>query len=152
MQSDLVTKILASAILIFPPIVSAMSCAISDTAQLAFGRYEPTSSSPADIQGTFYLECNPAFPGEILNVQVRLLPSFPASMTMRNIRTGEWLRYTLYRDPGRMIPVFSDEIFNLRMPLAVATRFPITLYARISPGQDVVTGIYRSRLNMLVEY
>lgn len=152
MYCSLIQVLVVSVALLFGSTASAMTCGLSGAAQLVFGRYEPWSESPNDIQGTFYLECTPDFPGEMLNINVRLLPSFPASMTLRNIRTGEWLRYTLYRDPGRTVPIFGDELFDLRTPLAVPTRFPVTLYGRISPGQNVGIGLYRSRLNMLIQY
>ncbi len=149
----LAIRIAAFLATLFPgAMASAMSCGLSGTPQLAFGRYAPWSSSVHDVQGTFYLECTPASPGEILNVRVTLLPSFPGSMTMRNIATGEWLRFTLYQDPGRMTPVYGDLLFALRTPLAVSTRFPITLYGRIAAGQNVTVGRYRSRLTVLVEY
>lgn len=141
-----------AAMLLATSMASAMNCIIADAPQLAFGRYAPSSSLAHDMQATFYLECAPARPGEVMNVSIRLLPNFPGGLTMRHIATGEWLRFTLYQDPGRTMPLFGDVLFSLRAPLAATTRFPVTLYGRISAGQNVAAGRYRSRLTLQVDY
>ncbi len=139
-------------ILMSAPLAGAMNCVLASAPQLAFGRYEPWSASPQDIQGTVSIECTPARTGEVMDVRVKLVPISSGRMAMRNQETGELLQFRLYRDPARATPVFDDLIFELRAPLAVRTTIPITLYGRIPPGQNAAVGNYRARFTVLLDY
>ncbi len=144
--------VLLVAFLAAGPAAIAMSCFLSGAPQIVFGRYEPWLSSSHDVQGTFFIECTPATSGEVMDIRVKLLSTTPGRMTMRNLDTGELLRFHLYLDPTRAVPVQDNLLFELRAPLAVTTRFPITLYGRIPAGQNVAVGSYRARFTVILDF
>lgn len=131
---------------------AAMSCVASSGTQLVFGRYDPWSPSHHDMLGTVEIVCTPASPGEIADVTVRLQSYQPGPLFMRNLDTGEQLRFDLYQDAARARPLVDGLLFSLRVPLAVPLTFPFTLYGRIPAGQQIGVGRYSTALTVLVEY
>jgi len=142
----------AAVTLLAAAVTNAMTCGMWNAPQLAFGDYSPFSMSPHDIQGSLQIECTPASPGEILNLRVRLLGEHSDSRSMRHSATGEALRFQLYKDLGRTVPITDDLLFTLRTPLVTTTRIPIVIYGRIAPRQNVVVGRYRSGIMMQLDF
>ncbi len=130
--------------------VQAMSCGIASAPQLSFGHYDPLSPIPLDIQTSFSIQCTPAFPGEALNLGISLVGS-PEAWTARNSQTGDTLRFSLYRDPARALPLHDDTL-QLASVLAGTTTLTIPLYGRIPARQSVSVGNYQMMITVRMSY
>lgn len=142
--------IMASAMLLCSSSVHAMSCSMTSTPQLSFGHYDPLSPIPLDIQGSLSIHCTPAFPGESLNLGISFV-DLAENFIARNLQSGDTLRFNLYKDPARALPL-GDETLQLASVLAGATTLTIPLYGRVPARQSVAVGQYQSLVTVKMNY
>lgn len=142
--------IMASAMILVSSSVRAMSCAITNAPQLSFGHYDPLSPIPLDVQTSFSIQCTPAFPGEALDLGLSFAGP-PETWAARNSQTGETLRFSLYKDPARALPLHDDTL-QLASVLASTTTLTIPLYGRVPARQSVSVGQYQLVVTVRMNY
>lgn len=131
--------------------VQAMNCNIVSSPQFSFGHYDPLSPVALDVQAGLLVQCTPAFPGEVLNLQAGIVGS-TQSMRMQGIQTGEWLRFSLYADPARTRPIDGQQPLLVRFPLMRTLLLSLPVYGRIPAGQPVSAGSYRMDFSVVLDY
>lgn len=129
----------------------AMSCRVVSSPQFTFGRYDPLSPIALDVQANFVVQCTPAFPGEVLNLQLSLT-STSHPLQMQNVQTGEWLKFSLYADAARTRPIDSEQMMLLRFPLVTTMLLSLPVYGKIPARQGVSVGSYRMNLGVILSY
>lgn len=130
-------------------VADAMICRIWEKSSLNFGSYSPQSAEPQEVVGTLEVECTPLYPGETLNLQVKV---DIGSLRMRNSKTGEILAYRLFQDAARSQPISGDVLFSQRLKLRVTTKIPIIFYGVIPARQNVSVGTYRVNLPIYLDF
>lgn len=126
---------------------AGISCDV-DSAALAFGMYDPSSSRPTDGTGTVRLHCTSlatATPGGA-SVAMTITPTSNRKM----VRNGDTLHYGIYSNSARTVnwgdgaaapmlstgPMQANETKNLQF----------TLYGLIPPLQNIAAGHYSDNL------
>lgn len=132
--------------------VNAMSCFGEDEPVFVFGAYDPQLHEHHDVQTIFHIYCMPAYRGEQLNLNIRLNGITTDALRMRNLETGEWLRFAVYKDPAHSQPIDSLNSISLSMPLLVPTTLAVPVYGRIPARQDVSVGSYLLPLSVSMTY
>ncbi len=130
-------------------VADAMICRIWEKSSLDFGSYSPQAMDPQEVIGTLEVECTPLYPGETLNLQVKV---DIGSLRMRNAKTGEILAYRLFQDAAKSQPIAGDVLFSQRLKLRVTTKIPITFYGIIPARQNVSAGTYRVSLPIYLDF
>jgi spore coat protein U-like protein len=117
------------------------NCSI-DTTTVAFGNYDPAvahASSPLDGTGTVTITCTKG-----TTSTVGLDVGSNASGSTRRMSNGsDFLSYELYQNGGRTV-VWGNSGGDLHAPGAAPSSAPraITVYGRVTGGQDVGVGSY----------
>ncbi len=128
-----------------------MNCQIVSSPQFTFGHYDPLSPMALDVQASFLVQCTPAFPGEVLNLQVRLAGT-PQPLQMQNLQTGEWLKFSIYADPARTRLIDNQQTLVLRFPLVTSTLLSLPVYGRVPARQPVSVGSYQMNISVILTY
>jgi spore coat protein U-like protein len=71
---------------------------------------------------------------------------------MRNLDTGEWLQFSVYKDPARSQPIDALNGLSLNFPLMAPTTLSIPVYGRIPARQDVAVGSYHWPVSITLSY
>lgn len=134
----------------------AMFCAPLGSGGLVIGHYQPLHAMPLDAQTSFAIECIPAFPGESLNLNVRLPTAGSGRLQLSNLQAGTSAAGTmavqLYRDAARQLPLDEQATFSFRDRPLIPTRYTVSLFARVPARQDAATGLYRLPLTVIIDY
>ncbi len=143
----------ASAVLVCAVRAEAASCSVSTTS-VAFGTYDVFSSSPADTTGSVSFTCNGA-----ASIEIRLDKGVGSGANFSRRRlTGpasDTLNYNLYLDASRST-IWGDgtgstsKYTNANPP--INTPVVVTIYGRISAGQDVSTGAYTDSVTVTINF
>jgi spore coat protein U-like protein len=131
---------------------TAMFCYGESVPQFVFGQYDPHHHEPHDVQTVFSIRCTPAYRGEALNLMIRLTNASNGPLRMRNLDTGEWLQFSVYKDPARSQPIDALNGLSLNFPLMAPTTLSIPVYGRIPAGQDVSVGSYHLPVSITLSY
>lgn len=135
------------------PIAHAASCYPLNTPRLAFAPYQPISGYPEDIETIIDFFCAPAFQGNQLHVSVSVQDNFQAPAYQLRNAVGDTVRYGLFIDPARSIPLTGNMTIPLRDVNPSTKTFSIVLYGRIFANQRTAgVGHYRSSVNLLLNY
>lgn len=123
------------------------SCAISTTAALDFGAYDPAvanASADLDGSGTISVTCTSGAPvaitlGQGANADTGSTDAAPA----RRMGDGgtNYLSYTLYSDSGRSTIWGNDATVDIETT-GTGTAEAHTVYGRVAGGQNVPAGSY----------
>ncbi len=134
----------------------AMFCTPLGSGGLVIGHYQPLQATPLDTQASFAIECIPAVPGESLNMNVRLPSAGSGRLHLGNLQAGTQgagtLTVDLYRDAARQVPLDEQVTINFRDRPLIPTRYTVSLFARVPPGQDADTGHYHLPLTIVIDY
>lgn len=131
--------------------VQAMNCSIVSSPQFSFGHYDPLSPVALDVQASLLVQCTPAFPGQVLNLQASIA-GITQPMQMQGIQTSEWLRFSLYADPARTRPIDGQQLLLVRFPLVTTMLLSLPVYGRIPARQPVSVGNYRMDFSVVLDY
>ncbi|MBN1382719.1 MAG: spore coat protein U domain-containing protein [Deltaproteobacteria bacterium] len=118
----------------------AASCQITAVTDIAFGAYDPTSSTPTDAAGNMTLRCVKA-------TSYKTYVSGTRSMT----GGSDTLNFALYSDSDRTTTFPSD---NSGSSVEASSNAAVTqdIYGRIPAEQDVGVESYSATLTATVEY
>lgn len=130
----------------------AMFCIGEGAPQFVFGHYDPQQHEPHDVQTVFSIHCTPAYRGEALNLMIRLTNLGNGPLRMRNLDTGEWLQFSVYKDPARSQPIDALNGLSLNFPLMMPTTLSIPVYGRIPARQNVSVGRYHLPVGVTLSY
>lgn len=131
----------------------AASCYPTNAPRLVFSPYHPISLHPEDIETVIDFFCAPAFQGNKLHVSVSVQGNTQSlAYQMRNA-VGDTIRYGLFIDPARSIPLTSGITLPLRDINPGTKTFSVILYGRIFASQKTAgVGQYRGFVNLLLNY
>ena len=130
---------------------AAASCTISVNG-VSFGAYDVFSATALDSTGTVTISCR----GNAINVSVTLSKGAANSFSPRAMSSGaDTLTYNLFTDAARST-IWGDgtggtSTYTNAGP-ANNTNIAITVYARISSGQDVRAGSYSDTVTAIVNF
>ncbi len=117
------------------------NCQISTSpSNLAFGNYDPTSSTPLDTQGSAQISCTK---GVTYWTYITGTRSFTIS--------GDTLNFELYTDAGRSIVYPAVKTGGGSVSASKAAT-PVNYYGRIATGQNVGAGSGTANLVFTVEF
>ncbi len=134
-------------------VVYAASCHPINAPRLVFSSYQPIGAYPEDIDTSIDFYCAPAFQGNQVHVSVTVQDG--AQMPAYQLRNafGDVVRYGLYIDPARTIPLTSNMSIPLRDVNPGTKTFSVILYGRIFANQRTAgVGNYRGSVNLLLNY
>ncbi len=126
------------------------ACLVTAT-NMAFGSYNPTSSTPTDATSTINVTCTP---GTSFNVGLNAGSTGGATVSTRQMLNGATpLGYALYSNAGRSTN-WGNTPGTDTVAQTASTILPIsfTVYGRISPQQDVGAGSYTDTVTVTVSY
>ncbi len=128
------------------------ACSVATTA-VNFGSYNTLSASPLDATGTITVTCSPT-----ATVTIAIGPS-PHSggfnpRKMKLTTGSEFLNYNFYTDVNRTIIWGNGSSGTGTLNARVQKNFPVvsTVYGRIPPLQDVVSGPYNETLVVTITW
>lgn len=107
---------------------------------LAFGDYSPLDAAPLDREGGLTVQCTRGS-----TVTISLGDGLHALGSQRRMENGtpeEYLSYDLFQDGARSIPWGPDLIDRVSHTAGSLLPVNLTVYGRITAGQDVSAGNY----------
>ena len=137
--------------LLFPSAAGAVTCTVS-TVPVAFGTYNPTSTSPTDGVGTIHISCDKAPAVKPITISTGGSGTF-ANRVMKN---GSWnLNYNLYTSVARTQIWGNGTGGTASVSYGGAGTGPtytITVYGRIPASQNVGAGSYSDSLLVTITF
>ena len=130
----------------------AMSCVVESSPQFNFGKYEPLSTTPLDVQASFLVQCTPAFRCEPLNLQVSFAGVVAGQLKMRNTLTGDTLNFGIYRDPSRIQAIDAQSVVTFSSPLLTTTTIALPVYGRVPARQNIAVGNYQLGVTVILKF
>jgi spore coat protein U-like protein len=125
------------------------SCSITAN-DLAFGDYDPVSSTPLDMATTIEVTCTN---GADYTVSLDEGLGSGASIAVRKMTAGsDTLNYSLYRDAGRNDVWGETDNVNNVDGTGNGTLQSIDVFGRIPSGQTAPEGNYTDTITATVEY
>ena len=146
------TLMAAMAVLFCTARADAAVCSITTT-PVAFGTYDVFSSTPTDTTGSVSFTCN----GSARNVVVTLSQGSSSTFNPRKMTgpSSETMNYNLYLDAACNV-IWGDgtsstsTYTNANPPNNIP--IVVTIYGRISAGQDVRAGTYTDTVTAIVNF
>jgi len=129
----------------------AQACTISATS-VNFGSYNVFNGSPTDSTGTVTYRCN----GSAHNITVGLTQGASASFNQRQMQKGsESLTYNLFVDASRT-NIWGDgtsgtSVYSISNP-PNNTNVNLTVYGRVTAGQDVSAGSFSDTVTAVINF
>jgi spore coat protein U-like protein len=129
---------------------NVQSACVVAASKLAFGNYNPTSSSNVDATATVNVTCTQGTP---YNVGLNAGTTTGGTTTLRKLNSsGHTLNYALYSDSGRTTnwgnTVNTDTVAGTAGTSATA----YTVYGRIPGSQNTTAGAYTDSVTVTVTY
>lgn len=126
------------------------ACLVTAT-DMAFGSYNPTSSTPTDATSSIIVTCTP---GTLYNVGLNAGTTAGTTVSTRKMLNGSaLLNYALYSNSGRSVnwgnSPGSDTVSQTSSSIAPAA---ITVYGRVPAQQSVAAGTYTDTVTVTVSY
>ncbi len=147
----LVPGVVLVAVLLSPWRVEA-ACTVSVSSSVNFGAYDVFSGTPRDSTGRFTWRCDS---GTTPTVRITLTKGSSSTYLPRQMTSGaNVLGYNLYRNSART-SVWGDETQGT---VAYYRRYggsgtiTVTIYGRISAGQDVAVGTYSDTITVVANF
>jgi spore coat protein U-like protein len=149
----------AALLLLTPPPAHALGldCNVSSTG-VAYGVYDPNSSSPTNATGNVHVSCTVLLASVLSQINIRLSTGSSGTFANRKMSGGaDQLNYNLYKDASHTT-VWGDGtggtgIFTDNLLIAVlGTSVDHTIYGSIPPGQYVAAGSYADTITVTVEF
>ena len=135
------------------PISVADSCYALTSPRLSFSSYDPLNGHAEDIDATIDFYCEPAFHGTQLNIKVLVQGSDSGTFSSMRNTQGDLIRFSIFYDPARNIPLSSDMPVLIRDINFATKTFRVTLYGRIFANQkNAGAGNYQGNLMFFLEY
>ncbi|WP_260928889.1 spore coat U domain-containing protein [Novosphingobium sp. 9] len=130
---------------------TVISACIIDAADLPFGNYDPTSSTPKDMNTTITVTCTVGTP---FTVGLNAGSTSGATVTTRQMANGaNRLGYALYSDTGHATNWGNTSGTDTpAQATATATSTVMTVYGRIAARQNVPAGSYTDSVTATVYY
>lgn len=127
------------------------SCAVSSSTTLAFGSYNPTSTTDTDQTGTFTVQCTNGTSATIkLGQGANASAGSTDAAPVRNMLNGtSKLNYQLYTTAARTTPW--DNATG-QSQTADGTVQSINVYGRIPNSQSAIAGTYGDTVQITVTY
>lgn len=153
------SALLSAALLLTPPPADALGldCNVSSTG-VAYGVYDPNSSSPTNATGNVHVSCTVLLASVLSQINIRLSTGSSGTFANRKMSGGaDQLNYNLYKDASHTT-VWGDGtggtgIFTDNLLIAVlGTSVDHTIYGSIPPGQYVAAGSYADTITVTVEF
>lgn len=146
-------------LLLMPATATALGLACNvDATGVAFGVYNPTSSSPTDATGNVHVHCTVILVGVLSQTNISLNTGGSGSFAPRKMSSGaNQLNYNLYKEANRT-SVWGDGtggtgIWTDNTLIAVlGTNIDHTIYGSIPAGQYVAAGSYSDTITVTVEF
>ena len=129
----------------------AQACTISATS-VNFGSYNVFNGSPTDSTGTVTYRCN----GSAHNITIGLTQGAGASFNQRQMQKGsESLTYNLFVDASRT-NIWGDgtggtSVYSIANP-PNNTNVNLTVYGRVTAGQDVSAGTFSDTVTAVINF
>ena len=129
----------------------AQACTISATS-VNFGSYNVFNGSPTDSTGTLTYRCN----GSAHNITIGLTQGAGASFNQRQMQKGsESLTYNLFVDASRT-NIWGDgtggtSVYSIANP-PNNTNVNLTVYGRVTAGQDVSAGTFSDTVTAVINF
>jgi spore coat protein U-like protein len=129
----------------------AQACTISATS-VNFGSYNVFNGSPTDSTGTVTYRCN----GSAHNITIGLTQGAGASFNQRQMQKGsESLTYNLFVDASRT-NIWGDgtggtAVYSSANP-PNNTNVNLTVYGRVTAGQDVSAGTFSDTVTAVINF
>ncbi len=126
------------------------ACLVTAT-NMAFGTYNPTSSTPTDATSAINVTCTP---GTLFNVGLNAGSTAGATVSTRQMLNGATpLDYSLYSNAGRSTN-WGNTPGSDTVSQTASTILPIsfTVYGRIPQQQSVGAGNYTDTVTITVSY
>jgi spore coat protein U-like protein len=129
----------------------AQACTISATS-VNFGTYNVFNGSDVDSTGTVTYRCN----GSAHNITVGLTQGASATFSTRQMQKGsEGLSYNLFLDASRTT-IWGDgtsgtSVYQIGNP-PNNTNVNLTVYGRVSAGQDVSAGTFSDTVTAVINF
>lgn len=127
------------------------SCTLPSVASVAFGSYDPLLGGAVDSTGTITYHCT----GSPETIAISIDPGDAGAFWPRRMHSGSWqLAYNLYLDPSRA-SVWGDgsgatSVFQ--ETAVIGTNTSLTVFGRISGGQNPHVGSYSDTLVVTVSF
>ena len=130
---------------------AAPNCSISTTA-VSFGVYNVFSATPTDSTGTITFKCT----GNASNITVTLSKGTSTTFTPRTLTSGSnTLNYNLFTDAARST-IWGDTTSGtsryVNASPANNQNIVVTVYGRITAGQDVSAGSYSDSITATINF
>jgi spore coat protein U-like protein len=136
---------------LFPAAAGAVTCTVS-TVPVAFGAYDPTSSTPTDGVGTIKISCDKAPALKPITISAGGSGIF----TNRVMKSGSWnLNYNLYTSAARTLIWGSGTGGTGSVNYGgsgTGPAYTITVYGRIPASQNVGAGSYSDSLIVTISF
>ena len=129
----------------------AQACTISATS-VNFGSYNVFNASDTDSTGTVTYRCN----GSAHNITIGLTQGASASFNQRQMQKGsESLTYNLFVDASRT-NIWGDgtggtSVYSIANP-PNNTNVNLTVYGRVTAGQDVSAGTFSDTVTAVINF
>ena len=129
----------------------AQACTISATS-VNFGSYNVFNASDTDSTGTVTYRCN----GSAHNITIGLTQGASASFNQRQMQKGsESLTYNLFVDASRT-NIWGDgtsgtSVYSIGNP-PNNTNVNLTVYGRVTAGQDVSAGTFSDTVTAVINF
>lgn len=150
---------LSAALSLMPPPADALglNCNVSSTG-VAYGVYDPNSSSPTNAAGNVHVLCTVLVVSVLSQINISLSTGGSGTFATRKMSGGaDQLNYNLYKDASHTT-VWGDGtggtgIFTDNLLIAVlGTSVDHTIYGSIPAGQYVSAGSYSDTITVTVEF
>ena len=137
------------------------SCTIEGASAVAFGSYDPMTSSGVDVQGQISYSCGKVGTvrqrgsGRAVHVQISLSPGLAGTFDRRMTGGRDVLRYNAYLDAARQI-IWGDgtggtQVFTDATP-PNGHLVTVPVFGRVFSGQDVGSGVYTDNLVVTLNF
>lgn len=142
---------LAGALLASNAFAQGAACTISTTS-VNFGTYNVFNGSALDSTGTITYNCNAA----AKNISVSLSKGTSSTYSPRTMsKSAELLGYNLFRDAARTT-IWGDGTSGTSVYLDASppkdTNVNLTVYGRVSAGQDVSAGTFSDTVSATINF
>ena len=127
------------------------NCVLGSITSVAFGNYDPTSTTPNNNTGSIVVTCTS---GDVYNIGLNAGTFAGATVTTRRMTgpSAGGLAYALFRDAGRTlnwgVTIGTDTLQQTGTDLPQTA----TVFGQISPLQAVIAGSYADTVGITVTF
>ena len=151
-MTAILSRLLAAAAILLGSAASAEAACTLSATSVTFGTYDVFQTSPSDSTGTITFRCGTSDK----DIRITISAGSSSTFTLRTLRqSSENLGYNLFSDAART-QVWGDGTggtwtYFLHNPQN-NREMVLTVYGRISAGQDAAVGTYADTVVVTLEY